>query len=353
LAIKEAEPAEFDRGRGWFGVRTMGNHSVKQLATAIPGNLRLLASLIARKPSTFSPDWASTVDQAFSLYTRTRTVNMVLSNNDLLAEANWPFPAYLDLKKEVDAPSLKRLLAGKPLPAFRTLYALLARKPLLCATLLLGITQNKEWRRNHISTNMVLFFWVHSKEIFQYWEQSSLLRGKEPIVQDIRRTFRKGYWAACIPTALALLDYLMRKYFQTTKLNVSIQTLRDAFEKARILPKDLKPGYAIWKGAKDPDQGNTFVTSIEEDLRLPGVLLSSFVEFANAYYGWYTVESSNSSSVLNRHAIMHCAADYWTIENTVKLLTFFDLTLRLEPALQVVIHGPSALPRSGGTLQGS
>jgi hypothetical protein len=39
---------------------------------------------------------------------------------------------------------------------------------------------------------------------------------------------------------------------------------------------------------------------------------------------------------------MHCATEYWTPGNAVKLLTFFDLTLRLEKVMKIVIHGQEA-----------
>lgn len=322
----------------------MNNLSVKQLAAAIPDNLRFLASLIARKPPTFSSEWASTVEEAFSFYTRTRTVNLLLSYSGRLAEANWPFPAYLDLKKEISQSATERtlrLLKGERWK-FDDFRALLTGESFLSTAVFMGLFQSEERRRENISAAMVYFFWRHKKEIFHYWEQSPVLRGKELIIRDIYKTFRKEYWAACLPTTLPLLDHLMREYSQTNDLRVSIQTLSNAFVKAGIFPKDIKPGSAIWHGARNPDQGNTFATSLEEDLRLPGVLLSSFVEFANTYYGWYTTKRPDTPTVLNRHAIMHCASEYWTAENTVKLLTFFDLTLRLAPVLQIVIHGSSA-----------
>jgi len=140
---------------------------------------------------------------------------------------------------------------------------------------------------------------------------------------------------------LPLLDFLIRAYFGTDQLNVSIQTLRNAFEKASIFPKDLQPGYAVWKGQQNPDEGNNVARSLEDDLRLTGVFLSSFVEFANAYYGWYRTDT-NEPRVLNRHAILHCATDYWTRNYTSKLLTFLDLALRLQRPLEVIIHGAEA-----------
>ncbi len=203
---------------------------------------------------------------------------------------------------------------------------------------------SNEEQNKHIFRAMRYLFSKHANDIFRYWENAPILKSKFPIIRDIQNTYRKKYWAACIPTTLSLLDYLMRVYFQSDTLNVSVQTLRNAFEKAGLLPKDLKPGYAIWDGTKDSENGNTFFSSTDEDLRLPGVFLSSFVEFANSYYSWAKRDLSSNQSVLNRHTVMHCASEYWTEENCIKILTFFDLGLRLEPALKIIIHG-SGIPK--------
>jgi hypothetical protein len=147
-------------------------------------------------------------------------------------------------------------------------------------------------------------------------------------------------WAACISTTVPLLDFAMRAYFQTEKLNVSLQVLRDAFfNEAKLKPKDLMPGIAIWAGHVDPERGNTFAKSLNEDLRLPGIYLSSFFEFADRYYGWYSSADGTPCTALNRHAIMHCSSEYWTEPNAVRILTFLDLTLRLELVLKVLIRG--------------
>ena len=74
--------------------------SPQALAATLPGNLRYLSSLIARKPREFTGEWAASAEEAFSLYTRTSTVNLILSWNELLAEYRWPFPAYLDMREE-------------------------------------------------------------------------------------------------------------------------------------------------------------------------------------------------------------------------------------------------------------
>jgi hypothetical protein len=80
----------------------MSRQLATELASKLPANLHYLSTLIARKPEECTREWATTVDEAFSLYTRTSTVNLILSWNNILAEMGWPFPSYLNLRKEVD-----------------------------------------------------------------------------------------------------------------------------------------------------------------------------------------------------------------------------------------------------------
>jgi hypothetical protein len=318
------------------------------LAKDLPGNIRHLASLIARKPATFSPEWAATADEAFSLYTNTSTVNWVLALNDSLEELNWPFPAYLDLRKEIDRTSLD---AFGSVPGL--VRQLLRGGPTLMDSLLaVTFIPDAAKRDKTLCYLMRHFFARHSRRIFRFWTTSPQLAGKQPIVRAIRLTYQQKLWAACVPTTFALLDHIMRDYFETTNLFDSIQTLRKAFEKARILPKDLKPGSAIWDGRKDPSKGNVLARTMDEDLRLPGVLLSYFVAFADTYYGWFSAARARGAPVLNRHSVMHCGSDYWTPENGVRALTFCDLSLRLAPVLRILIHGPKAGPPPRKVIKG-
>ena len=327
----------------------MTNVSKASLADSLTGNIGFLSSLIARKPAAYTPEWASTADEAFSLYTRTGIVNLLISEAQYLAEANWPFPSYLDLKREL-APAAfdwKSSIGNldRPSGKLRLLWKVMRRDLYFgYVTLIPAFASSSEQRERGVSLWMMLLFRRELRSIFSYWKSSPILATKVPMVRDIERTYRKGYWAACLPTALSLLDFVIRTYFGTNDLYVSISTLRRSFEKADVLPSDFKPGFAIWDGKFFEDgsrASNRLATKLEDDLRLPGVLLYSFVRFADDYYGWYK-QDVNAKQVLNRHAIQHSATDYWTRENATKLLTFLDLALRLRRPLEVLIHGPNA-----------
>ena len=134
---------------------------------------------------------------------------------------------------------------------------------------------------------------------------------------------------------LPLLDFLMRDYFHSNDLRDSVGTLVEAFKLAGITSSGLKPGYGVWDSLKkDPDRARV-ADKIERDLRLPGIYLASFIDFAKRYYSWHTTTSE--SKELNRHAVIHGDMNYCSDVDTTKFLMFFDLTLKLEPVLRIII----------------
>jgi hypothetical protein len=62
--------------------------NAKDLADVLADNMQYLSTLIARKPTSFTSEWAATPDKAFSLYTSTSTVNWILSFSNILAAQN-------------------------------------------------------------------------------------------------------------------------------------------------------------------------------------------------------------------------------------------------------------------------
>jgi hypothetical protein len=197
-------------------------------------------------------------------------------------------------------------------------------------------------RMKQADSLMCYTFWRNERRIFEYWRTHHLLSGKEKIVQEIRVTYHDNLYAACMPMVLALLDFVMRDYFQTSRLNTSLQTLRNALVTAGIHSSHFIPEYLRHKDINSnsvPKIQHPFATEIYENLRLPGVFLSSFVEFGCSFYDWYKTVDTLETPTLNRHAIMHCATNYWSRTNAIKLLIFFDLTIRLESVLRILIKG--------------
>lgn len=309
---------------------------MKQLAADLPDNIRYLSKLIAQKPKMYCAHWAATVDESFLLYTKTNTVGILHSNNLMLSEGGWPFPLFLDIRKETE-------ISGNWGTRRALLWAMLTGSPILQTPLLYTGFGSANERVKKADALMVYAFWRNERRIFDYWLNHKLLRGKEKIISEIRTTYRKSLYAACMPMVLALLDFVMRDYFQAKNLRTSLQTLSNALKEAGIHFSHFTPEHLLHNDIKSypaANMQNPLPTEIYENLRLPGVFLSSFVEFGSAFYSWHKTTDTHETSALNRHAIMHCATNYWSHINAIKLLIFFDLTIRLERVLQILINGP-------------
>lgn len=307
----------------------------------LPKHIEMLADQIARKPNQFTPRWAANVEEAFDLYTRTSTINLLQSANLVLIEHAWPFPAYLDLTSELDAFQF----GGGALARYRrALDSLnpLRRERILRVLLRAGRALPGSVQAD-LDRRLCRLFTQNKRAVFAQFAGADVLETKQQLVRDIEGAFERNLWSACISTAMPLLDLILRSYFRSKKLNITLQTLRNAFiEEAKIGPKDLMPGFCVEDGLVNPDRGNSLAPSLDRDLRLPGVYLSSFLEFSKRYYEWYLSADGPPRTSLNRHAVIHCAAEFGSKANAARILTFIDLTLRLERPLKILIHGASA-----------
>jgi hypothetical protein len=320
----------------------LAKQSVKDLGRVLPDRIRLLSRLIARKPPTYTSEWASTIDQAFTLYTRTSTIDLFQMLNQLLVELDWPFPAYIDLKAELEDIS-KQYDPKRPNWIKRMRRAW--KGPSLQLVALAGSSaHSQDSNFSVIDDGMTYLFWRHHKEVFSRVSTCGVVQPQSQLIHEIQQAYQRSMWASCITTAVSLLDFVMRSYFKTERLNVSIQVLRDAFySEAKLEPKDLMPGSTVPRERFSPNGRNAPIKSLNEDLRLPGIYLSSFFEFGNRYYEWCKSDSPSRGTALNRHAIMHCASNYWTEANAVRILTFLDLTIKLQHPLEILIHGEKVL----------
>lgn len=308
------------------------SNKAAQLSKDLPSNLRKLAGQLVRKPSEYDTRWARSVEESFQFYTRTSTINSLVALDEMLRERGWPFPAYLDIDKEMRQ-SVKWFIRLKS--------PLLFSVPLcwqsLSLTLLnFELRMTDPVRRKAIDWVMCRRFRKASRGIFTFWRAHQLLYSKRPIIQDLEFSYRNKHWGVCVPALLPLLDYLIRNYFQEKSFKISIDTLIQGLKKAGISYKSVKPGYSISENLKEAPDSFRVADCVEDDLRLPGVYLASFINFAELYYSWCSTDSPTFEN-LNRHAILHGAMDYWSEANTVKLLMFFDLTLKLEKVLRLII----------------
>jgi len=316
----------------------MSPPTAKELGRILPDNIRLLSSLIARKPTAHTKKWASVPEQSFFYYTRTNTINLIHSMNEMLIENGWPFPPLFDVNQELELLSKdfdldKRFGMG----IFRQL---LLQRSLHRRFLSSSIRSEPKTRAMMYEFHYVRNFRRLYRKLFEIWSKDKVLEKKKAVLSDIRKCYERKLWSACISTALPLLDLLMRDVLVSNSLNATIQLMTQAlYTHAGLTANAFKPGYAVEHLPFNNISHNTFARSLEGDLRLPGIYLASFFEFANPYYAWYLLASKNAPEKLNRHAVIHCAGDYWSRANAIKLLCFLELTRRMRPFFRILIHG--------------
>ncbi len=328
--------------RNWTHLGEKMPKSPEELAKELLENLKALADQIERKPSDFDHRWAKSITEAFSLYTRTSTVNYFVALGDGLRRAGWPFPSYLDLEDELHNSTRDMAFVKWPSP----FYQLLGRRSINVRLLNLETLRLPELQRKKLIDQFLSRrFHRAAKGVFAFWRSSPLLKSKKQVISDLEKAYNAKMWGICIPAIFPIIDHLMRDYFQTDDLYTSVDKLVKAFKIANLTPESVKPGYGVFTDIEEavilPAQVRVADT-VEKDLRLPGVYLTSFVDFASRYYSWHT-KASNPEEV-NRHAVLHGDMNYWSGIQTIKVFMFFDLLVKLEPVLRLIIRPASKLP---------
>lgn len=197
-------------------------------------------------------------------------------------------------------------------------------------------TIQKEKIQYFIDRFICNLFYLCKKEIFLKWKSNPIFVKKHYIIDNIYFTYKSKYWYSCIISAMPLLDFLCRNYFNTNRLERDITQLISIFRKSGILARNVKPGHIAWEVAKEAGENTKEAT--EKDLRLVGIYLGSFLDFADIYYDYYRKETPNLVKNINRHAIIHGSdLDIWNKENATRILIFLDLMLCLEPALRILL----------------
>lgn len=292
-------------------------------------NLEKLRRSIARKPSSYTDDYAKTINETFTKYTRTRTINFILSVNEVLLEYEWPFPVYTLGNRFAFG---KFVVVASPI--------IFEFFPFKKQNTTIGNKNHNNLSEQKIQVDldklMTRHFYLCKRQIILSWKTNPIFLNKHEIIDDIYKTYTKKYWYACMVSALPLLDLVCRKVLNTPDLRKGIAALVTMFNKAGVHAENVKPGYVAWEVSRK--NGGNASEANESDLRLIGVALGSFLDFAGKYYAYSPKDRSGSDKVVNRHAVIHCAVDdIWTRENATRILIFLDLTLNLKPVLDVLL----------------
>lgn len=290
-------------------------------------NLIKLKSEIARKPLVYTSDHAMSVNESFKKYTRTSTINLILSLSEFLYERNWPFPAYI---LEIKPSYIKIIISSS------VFILWLIKQKILEFFINKKTTIQKEKIQYFIDRFMCNLFYLCKKEIFSKWRSNPIFVKKHYIIDNIYFNYKSKYWYSCIISTMPLLDFLCRNYLSTNRLEHDITQVISMFRKSGILAKHVKPGHIAWKVAEE--ERKNIKEATEKDLRLVGIYLGSFLDFADIYYAYYRKETPSLVNNINRHAIIHGSdLDIWNKENATRILIFLDLMLYLEPALRILL----------------
>ena len=299
-------------------------------------NLEILRGKIARKPADYIPqkDYPRSIEDSFSRYIRTHHVNLILSLSDLLrVQFGWPFPFFV-----LSLSQSKYWLLTAAFPLIAWVY--------ICVSLELMLHRSPDEDKARmarstklIDKGMVKLVQLSSRKLFRRWRSTEMLAEHHQELKEIQKIYTRGYWYSCVAAVFPLLDYVCRELLQTKHLTKGVGHINKVFSEANICLESLRPGFGALDYAKEIGADPQEISN--KDLRLVGVALESFLQFATIYYGNFTQDQD--VSVLNRHAVLHGArGKVWTREDATKLLLFLDLMINLAPVFEILL-APSGL----------
>jgi hypothetical protein len=255
----------------------------------------------------------------------------------MLTSYGWPYPFYCEKFPDLLSKELTRAAGKKAMRGLKS-----AKVKSIVAEMMFALMKDGfRVRSSAMDKLMVGHFDGHRKELRRFWLRHPLLARSDVVIRDILATYKKKYWSACICTTFPLIDRALRALLKTKRFERQVTQVLGLMKTAGITSSDLKPGYVAWQRAatKKSDKKEDATKS---DFRLVGIALGSFVDFGSQYYKYFRKEPRTGAPPLyslNRHAILHGAVtDCWTRTNAVRVMSFLDLVLRLEPALQILLR---------------
>jgi len=344
-------------------------------AKKLKKNLEKLKQGIPKKPSVHTTEYPKSVEESLQKYLRNRTISIMRGACWMYDAHNWPLPLFVD-PKDIKIGYMGEFMFTKlGMNSFRYFdlffglqnnkYGPYTMKPRFLLRIMWILRYNKRKKLEYYDWLIVpilcRFFQVTNIEDFniQLFEvnykffrhkilNNKLLEDKKDVMVEILDNYSRGNYSSCICTMYPIIDFLTRKYFDTTKFDKDISSVNAMFKSAGFTLMDidnLKPGAATakffelvrekkitWQQANELSLKNEFY------LGFPGVALSSFLHFSFQYYQYHRTDSTQTNH-LNRHAILHGSInDYGTKTNAIKLFTYLYLMLELEPVLKIVFN---------------
>lgn len=309
----------------------------------LANNLRVLKNKIPLKPKVYTTEHPKTIGEALKIYCNQRSVHGMQSCTAKLNEENWPLPLWFN-PNNVKVGFWNKIYYRKQYNSWEKdkRFKKLRDFDFFWVPLLVNFFFK-------ISYDNILMdaFDVNTKYAFQKVKSNPLLVNKGNILDSFIKSYKVKNWVACISSIFPLLDFVARKLLTTRNLGVDISRICKLFSQNGFsleTANHLMPHFTFVSSHKpgepflDEKREEWFSKMIETDFGLIGPALSSFIVFANLYYGYYK-EDQEDLSIMNRHAILHGSiSQFDTKENAVKLFTFLYLFLELEPVFKILFE---------------
>jgi hypothetical protein len=308
-------------------------------------NLNELRNMIPLKPQVYTKEHPVTIQEALHKYSNRRSVNGMEVCTMNLNKNNWPLPLWFN-PANIKVGFFNRLFYKRHLNSWKKSAERISpninkkfRKFKDFEYLWIPIINESFFKRN-IDATMLEAFNANRKYIERKLKSNNLLSSKTKAIEEIFKTYKKKFWISCINTIFPLLDYVARKLLNTNKLTIDVKQICKLFEQNGFSIETidyLMPHVAFIKAMehhntiKEEVNKPTFLEVVSEidqkvkgnNFSLIGPALSSFLLFANHYYGYYKNDDGDKN-IINQI-------------NVIKLITFLYLLLELEPIFKIVL----------------
>jgi hypothetical protein len=317
-------------------------------------NLNRLREIIPIRPKVYTKDHPISIGEALHKYSNRRSVNgfeICVMNLD---KNNWPLPLWFD-PNNIKVGILNKLFYRRQFSSWKTPFTKNKKfKGFKDFDYLWVPVLNEFFFKKDTDTTLAEAFNVNKKFVERKLKSNVLLQSKSATIEEIFKTYRKGFWISCINTIFPLLDYITRRLLKTTNLSVDVMKICKLFEQNGFSDETvdyLMPHVTfvkVMEQVESTGSGNRrlgFIDVINEvktktngyNLSIIGPALSSFLRFANQYYGYYK-DDQGDACIINRHAILHGAISLSANKiSAIKLITFMYLFLELEPVFKVLL----------------
>lgn len=295
-----------------------------------------------KKPAVYTSKHPVNLKEALFLYANTRTVNGIQASTMSFNQNNWPLLLW------VNPFNIK-------FGFFNKLYYRKWHKSFNSKRKFTGIKNfdylsipyiNQTSFKKHFDESILEGFDVNKIYVQKKLKSNHLLLSKSLIIDEIFNTFNKQLWTASICTILPILDFLTREILNTKNLSTDMGKISKLFEQNgfSLETVDYLMPHITLVMSSDPEKklSKKEKDELHEKVKnnnfgIIGPALSSFLRFANHYYGYYR-EDIRQNNIINRHAILHGSTNsFGNKVNTVILITFLFLLLELEPVFNILL----------------